>query len=168
MTLDPTTLGGLHTLAGLIAIPAGLLVLAMAKGNAAHRWRGRLYLAAMLLTNLTALGIYAHGSFGIAHWLTVLNLGLLGTAFAAARFRRPAGSWIYLHAGAMALSYFLLLFATANELFLRLGFLVDLAAKFDLLIPAVLALLLTAAAVTIAYLLRVTARRLPATGHPAR
>lgn len=94
--------------------------------------------------------------------MTLLNLGLLGLAFAAVRFRRPAAGWVYLHAGAMAFSYFLLLFATVNELFLRFGFLVDLAAKFDLLLPVIIGALLLTAGATIAYLLRVTARRLPA------
>lgn len=55
MSIDSTTLGGLHTLAGLIAILAGFLVLVMAKGNAGHRLRGRLYLGTMLATNVSAL-----------------------------------------------------------------------------------------------------------------
>lgn len=160
MSLDPTTLGGLHTLAGLIAILAGIPVLGMTKGSRGHRLRGRLYLVAMLATNLSALAIYAHGSFNLAHWMTLLNLGLLGIAFAAARLRRPVRGWIHLHAGAMALSYFLLLFATVNEVFLRLGFFINLAAKFDLLIPGLIGFLLLTSVVTIAYLLRVTARRL--------
>ncbi|MBT8137628.1 MAG: hypothetical protein KJO54_11490 [Gammaproteobacteria bacterium] len=80
-----TLLGWLHTAAGGFAIIVGVVALIRHKLLASTNLAGRLYLAATLLTAVTALGIYQHGGFGVAHALAVLTLLALAAGFTAER-----------------------------------------------------------------------------------
>ena len=55
MNLDLSLLGWTHTLACLCALAAGAVVLVGPKGTSRHRSIGRLYLMAMLATNVTVV-----------------------------------------------------------------------------------------------------------------
>ena len=93
----------IHLASSLFALAAGAAVFLLPKGTAGHRLLGRLYVAAMLLTNLTALLIYRlTGTFGPFHAAALVSLATVVPAFAAAYRRRPG--WLQRH-------YFLMSFS---------------------------------------------------------
>jgi len=57
MNLDLVPLGWVHLVASLAALAVGTLVLLRRKGTPVHKRRGRIYALALLVTNVTALGI---------------------------------------------------------------------------------------------------------------
>ena len=63
MNLDLLPIGWVHLGASLLALAAGTLVLARPKGTPVHKRRGRIYALSLLVTNVTALGIYRRGIF---------------------------------------------------------------------------------------------------------
>ena len=98
--------------------PFGLLVLMDHKGTRAHRMIGAAYVAAMIATNLTALGVYRlTGQFGPFHALALLSLATLARGVVAVLRRRPG--WLATHYYCMAWSYVGLLAATAAEFVAR-------------------------------------------------
>ena len=123
---DISVLGWLHTLVCLVALPTGFAVLAMTKGTARHKRIGHWYLISMALGSATALGLTApipgFARFNVFHWLSLATLVLLGLAYMAAR-RQAKAPWAYLHPLGMALSYYMLIGALINELFVRAPFL---------------------------------------------
>ncbi|HXD05040.1 MAG TPA: hypothetical protein VN680_03255 [Burkholderiaceae bacterium] len=72
-----TPLGIFHTLVGLIALVTGLAALVRDKEILTTNGLGRTYLWTTLVTALTALGIFRHGSFGPPHMLALLTLAAL-------------------------------------------------------------------------------------------
>jgi uncharacterized protein (DUF2141 family)/uncharacterized membrane protein len=114
-----TLIGWLHTLACVVALATGGLVLWRAKGGATHRRHGQLYLCAMVVVNLTALGIYRIGSFNVFHLLALCTLASLALAFASARWRKPARHWLRIHLSAVIFSYYQLIGGLINEAFVR-------------------------------------------------
>jgi uncharacterized membrane protein len=82
--LGLTPLGIAHTAASLVAIVSGFWALARFREISPREPVGRTYLVATLLTALTALGIFRHGSFGAPHALALLTLLTLAAGTAAA------------------------------------------------------------------------------------
>ena len=120
---DISILGWIHTLACVIALPAGLAVLAMAKGTAQHKQVGRWYLVSMVVGCVTAFGLYAPikgaaPGFNVFHWLSLATLCALAVAYVGAR-RQALASWAYLHPLGMMVSYYMLIGALINEAFSR-------------------------------------------------
>jgi uncharacterized membrane protein len=74
MNLDLFPLGWVHLLASLAALAVGMLVLLRAKGTPVHKQRGRVYAQTLLVTAVTALGIYRRGIFFFPHWLAITAL----------------------------------------------------------------------------------------------
>ena len=69
MSLDLFPLGWVHFAASLAALAVGVLVLLWPKGTPVHKRRGRVYALTLLVTSLTALGIYrAAFSFSRIGW----------------------------------------------------------------------------------------------------
>jgi len=114
-----TWTGWLHTLACCYALISGGVLLWRAKGGGAHRRQGRRYLGAMVLANLTALGIYQIGSFNVFHVLALCTLASLAIAFASARWRKPGRYWLRIHLSAILFSYYQLIGGLVNEVFVR-------------------------------------------------
>lgn len=114
-----TFIGWLHTLACVYALLIGGLVLWRAKGGDSHRRDGQRYLAAMLVVNLTALGIYQIGNFNIFHVLALCTLASVALAFASARWRKPQRHWLRIHLSAVIFSYYQLIGGLINEAFVR-------------------------------------------------
>jgi uncharacterized membrane protein len=91
-------LGWLHTVLGAVAIISGVVTLAKHKEISLKPRSGQVYLAATLVTALTALGIYQHGMFGPGHVLAVMTLLALATGTLAATRRLFGGSSRYVQA----------------------------------------------------------------------
>jgi uncharacterized membrane protein len=121
MNLDLSLLGWTHALACLCALAAGAIMLVGPKGTSRHRSIGRLYLMAMLATNLTALGIYRRDMFYFPHWFAVAALAAITVGFICVRTRRPRTYWLNAHLTCMVASYYMLIGGGVNEVFLRVG-----------------------------------------------
>jgi uncharacterized membrane protein len=114
-------IGTAHVAFALLAIASGAWVLLRRKGDAAHRWRGWVYVGSMVGLNITALLVYdLTGSFGPFHAMAIASLVgvLIGVVYV--RRRRPPNRWRYLHATWMSWSYVGLLAAAAAEVATRL------------------------------------------------
>lgn len=79
-----TLLGWFHTIIGMTALISGFYTLAKRKEITLQFRAGQIYLLATLITAMSALGIFQHGSFGVAHGLAILTLlGLIVGTLAA-------------------------------------------------------------------------------------
>ena len=121
--MDISILGWIHTLTCIIALPAGLAVLAMRKGTPRHRRLGKWYVVAMVIGSVTSLGLYAPiagiaPGFNRFHWLALATLVALAVAYVGAR-RQQKALWAYLHPAGMVISYYMLIGALINEAFAR-------------------------------------------------
>jgi uncharacterized membrane protein len=121
MNLDLLPLGWVHFLASLVAIVTGAAVLVRPKGTAVHKARGRICAVAIVVTSLTALGIYRVGGFFFAHWFGVAALIITAVGVTAAHFRIPRFGWIHLHLTCMVASFYILIGGGVNEIFLRVN-----------------------------------------------
>jgi uncharacterized membrane protein len=68
----------------LVAVVAGLIALVRDQEISPKNRVGKIYVITIIITCLTAFGIFQHGGFGAPHVLTVLILVGLGVAAAAA------------------------------------------------------------------------------------
>ena len=110
-----SVLGWFHLLLGVLALIVGAIVMLQPKGTRRHVFFGRLFVAAMLALNVTALMIYnLTGRFGPFHVAAVASLATLVAGFAAV-FRRRQG-WLARHTFYMKWSFIGLLAATAAEI----------------------------------------------------
>jgi uncharacterized membrane protein len=117
MMLSP--LGAAHFAAALAALALGLVVIMERKGTITHRLIGMGYVAAMIVLNVTALGVYRlTGQFGPFHVLALVS-GATVIAGVSAVWRRKA-NWLSRHYTFMAWSYVGLLAATCAEVMTRL------------------------------------------------
>lgn len=67
-------LGWAHTIAGIVAVLFGFYTLARFRLIQWQHTSGKIYLLSTLFVAVTALMIFQHGSFGIAHVLAILTL----------------------------------------------------------------------------------------------
>jgi uncharacterized membrane protein len=112
MTLSP--LGAAHFAAAIAALALGLVVIVERKGTITHRLIGMGYVAAMIVLNVTALGVFRlTGQFGPFHVLALISLAILVRGLAAALRRRPG--WLATHYYSMAWSYIGLMAAASAE-----------------------------------------------------
>ncbi len=117
MTLS--AVGAAHFASACAALLFGLIVLLEHKGTTSHRALGGAYVAAMILLNLTAHGVYRlTGQFGPFHALALVSLAVVIRGVAAA-IRRRAG-WLVKHYYFMAWSYIGLLAAACIEVMARM------------------------------------------------
>ncbi|MEP9401967.1 DUF2306 domain-containing protein [Sphingomonas silueang] len=82
----------IHLMSVLPAIPLGLYVLLTRKGGARHRLLGRIWMALMVSTALSALFIRQlnHGGFSWIHIFVPLTIAIAALAIASARAGRIA------------------------------------------------------------------------------
>ena len=76
-----TAFGWFHTAMGIIALLSGFYTLAKFKVISLESMTGKIYLLSTLIAAASALGIYKHGGFGVAHFLAVLTLLALLAGF---------------------------------------------------------------------------------------
>jgi uncharacterized membrane protein len=127
MNLDLLPVGWVHLAASLLALAAGILVLLRPKGTPVHKRRGRIYVLSLLVTNVTALGIYRRGIFFFPHWLAIAALVLMTAGVLAARVKRPRRAWLHVHLTCQLASLYILVGGGVNEAFLRVVALHQLA-----------------------------------------
>ena len=107
-------IGLFHFYTALLAIAAGAIVVFRRKGTRFHKWTGRVYFAAMLALNISALTIYdLFGGFGPFHGAAIFSL-LTVMAGVIVAWRRRKG-WLEAHAYWMCWSYAGLLAAAVSE-----------------------------------------------------
>lgn len=85
-------LGWFHTFMGMLALVSGGIALTKYKEIKPDTRSGKIYLVATLITAGTALAIFQHGGFGVAHALAVLTLGALAVGTVAS-FTKLFGGW---------------------------------------------------------------------------
>ena len=76
-------LGWFHTVVGIAALVSGAITLYRFKEISFRTRSGLIYLLATLVTAVTALLIYQHGGFGIAHFMAVAALVALAVGMLA-------------------------------------------------------------------------------------
>jgi len=76
-------LGWFHTVVGIAALVSGAMTLFRFKEISYRTRSGRVYLLATLVTAVTALLIYQHGGFGVAHVMAVAALVALAVGMLA-------------------------------------------------------------------------------------
>jgi hypothetical protein len=69
-----TAFGWFHTVVAILAVLTGFYTLAKHRLIQSTQFDGKIYLLLTLVSASTALGIYKHGGFGIAHGLAVLTI----------------------------------------------------------------------------------------------
>jgi uncharacterized membrane protein len=116
-----------HLLASLAALAVGILVVLRPKGTPVHKRRGRVYALTLLVTSLTALGIYRRGIFFFPHWLAIAALIVTTAGVLAAHFKMPQKAWLHLHLTCLLTSLYILVGGGVNEMFLRVDVLRRLA-----------------------------------------
>ena len=127
MNLDLLPLGWVHLVASLVALAAGILVLLRPKGTPVHKRRGRIYVLTLLVTSVTALGIYRRSVFFFPHWLAIAALIVMTVGVLAAHFQIPQKAWLHLHLTCLLTSLYILVGGGVNEVFLRVDVLHRLA-----------------------------------------
>jgi uncharacterized membrane protein len=131
MNLDLLPLGWVHFAASTIALVIGPMIIVRPKGTPLHKLSGRIYVIAILVASITALGIYRRGTFFFAHWLAVAALVATAAGVSAAHFKRPRAGWMHLHLTCMLTSFYILVGGGVNEAFLRVNFLRRLAPSLN-------------------------------------
>jgi uncharacterized membrane protein len=115
-----SSLGLFHTLCAVVALASGAAVLLRRKGTRWHRRAGWVYVASMLLLNISALLIYRlFGRFGPFHLAAIVSLLTVLAGTVVAVRRRPAGRWIEAHYYWMTFSYMGLVAAAFAEVSTR-------------------------------------------------
>jgi len=76
-------LGWFHTVMGIAALVSGAMTLYRFKEISYRSRSGLVYLLATLITAVTALMIYQHGGFGVAHFMAVAALVALAVGLLA-------------------------------------------------------------------------------------
>ena len=122
-------LGGIHTIAAVLALFTGAIVLASTKGDTRHKKWGYVYILSMVTVNITAIPITnMSGSIGLFHLFILLSLPttLLAIYYPlSARFsgKLPShnnGNWLMQHFAFTYWSYVGLVAAFIAEVMVRL------------------------------------------------
>ena len=79
-----TAIGWFHTAMGIVALVCGVFTLIRYKEILPRNPSAKIYLVTTLITAATALTIFQHGGFGVAHGLAVLTLAALAVGMLAA------------------------------------------------------------------------------------
>ena len=126
------TIGWVHTIAAIIALVTGSLILVRTKGTILHKRTGRVYGISMIIVCASAFMIYrVHNSIGILHFFAFVStltlfLGLLPLYYKG--YRNP----IVAHLSWMYWSVIGLYCAFAAEIFTRLPVILDIQNSFGI------------------------------------
>lgn len=109
-----------HALVAMAGLALGVGLLATRKGSTLHRRLGRGFVAAMLMTNGTALLSYEDGRLSLFHGLALVSLACLASGLWALRRRGTLGGRID-HATWMSWTFVGLVAAGAGQAAVLLG-----------------------------------------------
>jgi uncharacterized membrane protein len=115
-----STLGIAHTAISLVPLVAGLYAFARFRAIEPGTRAGRVYLAGLALSVLTAFGLSSTGGFNPGHALGILALLAVAGALAAPRLGFLGRARPYLATLGLSFSFFLLLVPGINETLSRL------------------------------------------------
>lgn len=115
-----STLGILHTAISLIPLVAGLVAFAHHRRILPATASGRVYLAGLALSVLTAFGLSSTGGFNPGHALGLLTLLVAGGSLAIPRLSLLGRARPYLATLGLSFTFFLLLVPGINETLTRL------------------------------------------------
>ena len=115
-----STLGIAHTAISLVPLAAGLYAFARFRAIEPATRSGRIYLAGLALSVLTAFGLSSTGGFNPGHALGILALLAVGGALVAPRLGFLGRTRPYLATLGLSFSFFLLLVPGINETLSRL------------------------------------------------
>lgn len=113
-------IGVIHTAISLLPFVVGMYALARHRTIDPRRLSGKVYLAGLLLSVLTAFGLSSSGGFNAGH-----ALGILALAAAFGSLLVPRLAWLgrlrpYLATFGLSFSFFLLMVPAINETLTRL------------------------------------------------
>lgn len=124
--------GWIHTLAAILALITGSLILYKTKGTKQHIFTGRIYGIAMLIVCATSFLIYrVHGSFGILHVFAIISTITLALGMLPLYLKRST-NYIVQHLSWMYWSVIGLYCAFAAEIFTRLPMIFNWNESFGL------------------------------------
>jgi len=115
-----STLGIVHTAISLLPLVAGLYAFARHGRIDPATRAGRVYLAGLVLSVLTAFGLSSTGGFNAGHALGIVALLAMGGALLAPRLAFLGRARPYLAAFGLSFTFFLLLVPGINETLTRL------------------------------------------------
>lgn len=112
--------GYIHLVAAIVAMITGMIVIISAKGTKRHKQVGYVYVAAMIVLNVTSFMIYRlFDRFGVFHWLAVISSVSLLAGMFPVIFRRDK-KYLVMHLAFMYWSVVGLYSAFMAETFTRL------------------------------------------------
>jgi uncharacterized membrane protein len=85
-----SALGAVHTALALVAVISGFAMTFRFKGIGTDLSLGWTYVVCTTLACLTALGIFAHGGFGVPHALALMTLAVLAVCLVAGKHRETS------------------------------------------------------------------------------
>jgi hypothetical protein len=85
-----SALGTVHTALALVAVVGGFAMTFRFKEISTHLPFGWTYVVCTTLACLTALGIFAHGGFGVPHALALMTLAVLAVCLVAGKHRETS------------------------------------------------------------------------------
>lgn len=115
-----STLGIVHTAVSLVPFAAGLYAFARHRAIEPRTTAGRIYLAGLVLSVLTAFGLSSTGGFNAGHAIGILALLAVGGALLVPRLDFLGRARPYLATLGLSFSFFLLLVPAINETLTRL------------------------------------------------
>ena len=115
-----TYLGVLHTLISLVAVGAGVIVLAKSGAIAPTSSLGKIYILATIVTCLTGFGIFQHGGFGKPHMLGIATLLVLGVAWVARNTQVLGRAALYVETVGYSTTFFFHMIPAITEMSTRL------------------------------------------------
>lgn len=113
-------LGGVHSVAAIVALICGGIVFFRQKGTKLHKRYGYVYVVAMLTLNITAIPLQnLFGSIGWFHIFILMSLPYVLLGMYYPLFGRRDPKWVVYHFEIMSWSYAGLLAAFVAEVFVR-------------------------------------------------
>jgi len=115
---------GFHTVAAIVALVVGMVVVGTEKGSRKHRFLGRAYLASMLVMVILSFQINEiNGGLSIFHLISVQCLIFLSLGIGVSRFlRNKLVAWQIWHGRFMVYSYITLVVTGTAQFFDHLPF----------------------------------------------
>lgn len=81
MSLIIDSVAAVHVICCVFALATGLPILVAKKGDKAHVGRGRMFVIAMVILNVTSLSVYRFDMFYFPHWYAILSLAVILAGF---------------------------------------------------------------------------------------